>query len=77
MTTIIGGLSNTIRYTLALALLLVAMPTWTVTPVEVVKLLANDGATNDFFGFSVALSGDTAVIGAHFDDDAGFDSGST
>ncbi len=78
MKTFIGVHSNRNRYTLALAgvLLLVAMPAGVVTPVEVAKLLADDGATNDFFGFSVALSGDTAVIGAHFDDDAGFDSGS-
>jgi len=28
------------------------------------KLTANDGASGDFFGFSVALSGDTVVVGA-------------
>jgi hypothetical protein len=32
--------------------------------VEQTKLLASDGAANDFFGYSVALSEDTAVIGA-------------
>ena len=32
------------------------------------KLIAGDGAENDEFGFAVALSGDNAVIGAHFDD---------
>jgi hypothetical protein len=54
------------------------MSAWSVTPVEVAKLLADDGATNDFFGFSVALSGDTAVIGALRDDNDvnGVDSGS-
>ena len=31
------------------------------------KLLANDGATNDRFGVSVALSGNTAVVGASRD----------
>jgi len=40
------------------------------------KLIADDGATDDFFGFSVALSGDTAVIGAPNDDDRGSNSGS-
>jgi len=66
MKTFIGARPNRKRYTLALAgaMLLIAMPAWSVTPVEVAKLLADDGATNDFFGFGVALSGDTAVIGA-------------
>src|SRR5262249_17272094 len=34
--------------------------TWTLQQ----KLTASDGAANDDFGFSVALSGDTAVVGA-------------
>lgn len=32
------------------------------------KLVAADGAEGDYFGFSVALSGDTALVGAHADD---------
>src|SRR5262245_38748501 len=40
------------------------------------QLIASDGATNDSFGLSVALSGDTAVIGAPFDDVVGADQGS-
>ena len=80
MKTLIGAHSHRKRYTLALAgaMLSIVMPTWSVTPVEVAKLLADDGATNDFFGFSVALSGDTAVIGAFRDSDdvKGVDSGS-
>jgi hypothetical protein len=32
------------------------------------KLVASDGANNDFFGQAVAISGDTAVIGAYGDD---------
>jgi len=40
------------------------------------KLTAADGAAADSFGRSVALSGDTALIGAHLDDDNGFSSGS-
>jgi hypothetical protein len=35
---------------------------------EQAKLTAGDGAANDLFGFSVAVSGDTAVVGAHQDD---------
>ena len=40
------------------------------------KLLASDGAASDQFGQSVAVSGDTVVVGAFFDDDQGTDSGS-
>ena len=38
--------------------------TWT----QQAKLTATDGAPLDNFGFSVALSGDTAVVGAYWDD---------
>ncbi|MEA1966066.1 MAG: FG-GAP repeat protein, partial [Euryarchaeota archaeon] len=41
-----------------------------------VKLTASDGAAGDFFGYSVAISGDYAVVGAREDDDAGSASGS-
>lgn len=40
------------------------------------KLIAADDAANDTFGCSVALSGETAMIGAKDDDDAGSGSGS-
>jgi hypothetical protein len=40
------------------------------------KLTASDAAAGDFFGVSVALSGDTAVVGARFHDDTGRASGS-
>ena len=39
-------------------------------------LTAADGAANDWFGVSVAISGDTAVAGAQFDDDGGSNTGS-
>jgi hypothetical protein len=32
------------------------------------KVTAGDGAANDLFGFSVAIDGDTAIIGAHLAD---------
>lgn len=35
------------------------------------ELLAGDGTTSDQFGFSVAVSGDTAVVGANLDDNVG------
>jgi hypothetical protein len=40
------------------------------------KLTADDGAAEDFFGGSVAVSGDTVVVSAHYDDDKGDASGS-
>ena len=40
------------------------------------KLLASDGASNDYFGYSVAVDGDTVVVGARYDDDNGPYSGS-
>jgi hypothetical protein len=46
--------------------------TWT----QQAKLTALDGADSDSFGASVAVSGDTAVIGAYYDNDNGYASGS-
>ncbi len=40
------------------------------------KLTASAGASSDYFGHSVALSGDTALIGSYGDDDRGSASGS-
>ena len=39
------------------------------------KLLASDAQANDYFGYSVAVSGDTAVIGARYEDTGGSDAG--
>ncbi len=49
---------------------------WVNSNQESAKLLASDGASGDFFGTSVAISGDTIVVGANKDDDIGGDSGS-
>ena len=38
---------------------------------EVRKLLASDAQPDDFFGFSVAVSGDTTVVGAAGEDAGG------
>jgi hypothetical protein len=54
---------------LAGALFLVTLPVSAQTPVEVAKLLADDGLSRDTFGLAVALDGDTTVIGAPNDDD--------
>ena len=43
---------------------------------ETAKLTASDGAASDEFGISVAVDGDTIVVGANKDDDNGDDSGS-
>jgi predicted amidohydrolase len=40
------------------------------------KLLSSDGADEDFFGWSVSISGDYAIVGAYLDDDNGNGSGS-
>ncbi len=48
----------------------------TTTGDQLAKLLPNDGAEFDYFGFSVAISGTTAVVGAFVDDDNGSASGS-
>ncbi|WP_179336660.1 LamG-like jellyroll fold domain-containing protein [Winogradskyella ludwigii] len=44
---------------------------------EQTKLTASDAATADFFGYSVAIDGDYAIVGAFGNDDAGGSSGST
>ncbi|MFQ5616567.1 MAG: hypothetical protein ACE5GO_08925, partial [Anaerolineales bacterium] len=42
---------------------------------EVTKLTASDAAAGDEFGVSVAISGDTIVVGARFNDGGGSDAG--
>ena len=46
--------------------------TWT----QQAKLTASDGAAYDQFGWSVAMAGDTIIVGSRYDDDNGTDSGS-
>ena len=43
--------------------------------VEQAKLIASDAANQDYFGYSVCLSGDNAIVGAYQDDDNGNSSG--
>lgn len=47
-------------------------PNWT----EQLKLIASDGAAEDFFGISVSISGSYAIVGAYLDDARGTNSGS-
>ena len=42
---------------------------------EQAKLMASDAQSSDYFGYSVAVSGDTAVIGARYEDTGGSDAG--
>ena len=80
MATIITQHSQQRRFvSIVVALLAVMVLTaCTTTPYTQQKLVASDGASEDFFGFSVALSNDTAVIGAFKDDNPilGVDAGS-
>ena len=46
--------------------------TWT----QQAQLTASDGESGDYFGASVSISGDYAIVGAHGDDDRGSLSGS-
>jgi hypothetical protein len=46
-----------------------SLPAAAGPPVEVQKLLADDGAKEDWFGNSVAVDGGTAIIGARGADD--------
>ena len=59
-----------------LALLLLPAPV-TAASVTEAKLTASDGAAADYFGYSVAISGDTGVVGAYGNDnEKGSNSGS-
>ena len=40
------------------------------------KITASDAAENNYFGYSVSIDGDYAIVGAHFNDDDGSNSGS-
>jgi len=46
------------------------------TMTQTAKLTASDGAVSDYFGYSVSISGNSIIVGAHFDDDNGTNSGS-
>ena len=56
---------------LATAVLLAPLAHAQVTQTEVQKLLADDAEFGDQFGYSVAIDGDTALIGDYFKDDSG------
>ena len=80
MKTYMSGKPKRKWFMLAIAgvMLIFAVPTWSVSLIEEAKLFAADGGEGDQFGYSVAVSGDTALIGVRFDDDDvnGLESGS-
>src|SRR5690606_10618039 len=43
--------------------------------IEQDKLVASDAQASDYFGYSVAVSGDTVVVGTPFEDSAGSSAG--
>ena len=45
-----------------------------LNPIQIAKLLADDGAAEDIFGNSVAISGTTAIVGAWLDHEPGAES---
>jgi hypothetical protein len=49
---------------------------WNGSSWDETKLLASDGAAGDFFGYSLSVSGDKAIVGAYIDADNGLNSGS-
>ncbi len=59
----------------ALAALVCAAATAS-TPIEITEIFTEDGAPEDFFGTSVDIDGDRAIVGNRWDDDAGLNAGS-
>ena len=58
------------------SMVVIAIVAWlgwgaTATAQTEFKLTASDAAAHDHFGNSVSVSGDYAIVGAYFDDDAG------
>ena len=66
---------KTINVSVGLMLFLATGAAWAQTRTEDAKLVASDGAADDLFGYSVAVDGNTAFIGAVRDDDNGENSG--
>jgi len=63
-------------YGLMLAAALGLAPGAAAQCIDMVKLLASDGAAGDNFALIISISGDVVVVGAPQDDDSGSDSGS-
>lgn len=57
-------------------LIALALPSAARAQCEVARFVAPDAAAGDLFGIAADLSGDVAVVGSEFDDDAAMSSGS-
>ena len=65
------------RYTLKTFFLLLGLSSFSMAQMmQMAKLVAGDPAASDYFGYSVSISGDYKIVGAHYDDDGGSASGS-
>jgi hypothetical protein len=75
-TIVVGASLDTHDYNIQAGSAYVFRTTDGATYSQVAKLTASDAASNDRFGKSVAIDGNTVVVGAYLDDDAGTYSGS-
>jgi hypothetical protein len=60
---------------LVVLLSMVAFPVWALQATDGSRLIGSNGKTGDFFGYSVAVDGDTAAVGAREHDDPDTDTG--
>ncbi|HID11809.1 MAG TPA: hypothetical protein EYP17_11005, partial [Candidatus Latescibacteria bacterium] len=67
----LAPLERKILIGLATVLLAVALAWFADIHAAEVKLTAGDGEAGDYFGRSVSISGDYAIVGAYMDDDNG------
>ena len=58
-------------FTFTIVLLIGIVPALSQAATQVAKHVGSDTAENDWFGFSVAVSGDTEVVGARSNDISG------
>ena len=64
------------KFLIALVALVVFWQNSANSQINEFKMIASDGAAADYFGVSVSISGDYAIVGAYQDDDNGNNSGS-
>ena len=75
-TAVVGALGDDDGGTLSGSAYVFNLPTCGVSCTQTSKLTASDAAANDRLGYSVSISGTTALVASPFDDDAGSSSGS-
>ena len=72
---VIGDGSASSTVTATISEVTVQQPT-EICPQLLQKIVASDGSNGDRFGISASIDGTRLAVGAHYDDDAGTDSGS-